>query len=309
MRNILITGGQGYIGGRLAEFLAKNGRYNVVVTSRNPNNLSDAAIKNIKVNTKTDKLSTILEGYHTVIHLAALDAQSCVSRPIEAIDVNISDTLRWRAAADSEFVKQFIYFSTIHVYDNSNDDFINEQSNAFPSHSYAITHKCAEDYVLSPLYSKHSKAIVFRLSNAFGYPAGSISQWHLVMLDFCKQAMETNKIVIKSNSSQLRDFISLADVCRGVQFSMDNDIDAGIYNLSSGVNRTLLEVANAIKMIAFERYNQTIDVVEKAERAEIKQSLISNKKLEQAGFLPSNDLESELGNLIEYCRQTFKTTW
>jgi UDP-glucose 4-epimerase len=309
MIKILITGGQGFIGGRLAKYLSNNKNYEIIVTSRNPIISKNNHTKCLRVDANVDNLIEVVKGCHTVIHLAALDANSCIEKPYDAIDVNIGNTLKWRIAADKAAVKKFIYFSTIHVYGNSNTNLLNEESLPIPTHPYAITHRVAEDFVLSPIYNQNSESIVFRLSNSFGYPVGQISQWHVVILDFCKQAVEKNIIVINNNSSQSRDFISLTNVCKCVDFSLMNNLTAGIYNLGSGVNKTLLEVAILIKEISLSKFNQSIEIVEKIDAGSIKSANISIQKLNIAGFTPTSDMEIEISSLLEYCKKIFTSAW
>lgn len=310
MRKILITGGQGFIGGRLADYLSKDINNSVTITSRNPiPNQNKSNINRLKVNTKHDNLEQILVGYDTVIHLAALDAKNSVKYPLDSINVNIYDTLKWRMAADKMSVRQFIYLSTIHVYGEDYEGIIDEKSCTFPNHPYSISHKCAEDYVLYSGYNQNSNGIVFRLSNAFGYPVGKIHQWHLVVLDFCRQAVRSNKIIIKSNSSQNRDFICLLDVCEGINFGIHNISDSEVYNLASGINKSLLDLAHLIKKVAIINFNQGIEIIEESDKKSTKPKIIDTQKLAKIGFTPSNDFESEIMQLLIYCKNNFHNSW
>lgn len=310
MRKILITGGQGFIGGRLADFLSKDTNNSVTITSRKPiPNQNKSNICRLQVNTKNDNLEQILIGYDTVIHLAALDAKNSVKYPLDSINVNINDTLKWRMAADKMSVRQFIYLSTIHVYGANHEEIIDEKSCTFPNHPYSISHKCAEDYVLHSGYNKNSNGIVFRLSNAFGYPAGKIYQWHLVVLDFCKQAVKSNKIIIKSNSSQSRDFMCLTDVCEGINFGIYNICDSEVYNLASGTNKSLLDLAHLIKRIAIINFNQGIEIIEESDKKSTKHVKIDIQKLAKIGYTPLNDFEYEITKLLIYCKSNFKNSW
>lgn len=306
LRKILITGGQGFLGGRIAFYLAESGNFDVTIVSRTPKQISEELpITSIEVNTKSSDLEALLEGYDAVIHLAALDSNSCVEKPFEANDVNINDTLRWRMAANEASVPKFIYFSTIHVYGVTSAEIITEDTCTKPFHPYAISHSCAEQYVISPIYSTKSLGIVFRLSNTFGYPKTEISQWHLVVLDFCKQAIETGEIVIKSNSSILRDFIPLSTVCKSVVFAINNKLSSNVYNLSSGFNKSLLEVAHDIEHIMQTHYKLSVLVIEMSEQTRVTSPIILSEKLESEGCKLGIDYLDELRSLIDYCFYNF----
>lgn len=301
-KKILITGGQGFLGGRLASYFFHSPNYEVAVTSRSSiSKFAALPVKVLQVNTQKDDLAEVLKGFHTVIHLAALDASSCIEKPYEAIEVNIADTLRWKIAAEKADVTKFIYFSTIHVYGNQELDILEENSLTLPHHPYAISHLSAEQYILAPSYNKKTSTYVFRLSNSFGFPATEMNQWHLVVLDFCKQAAIGDKILIKSNSIQKRDFIPISTISETTHSFLESNFHQGVYNLCSGENKTLLEIALYIQKIANQKFNREIEIIEEAERAVNNVALISNKKLKKLVSISNEKFEIEMDNIIHYC--------
>ena len=149
VKNILITGGLGYVGGRLAVHLNQLPNHQVTVTSRKKIKSPFDGVQIINPDYQKEDYNTYLDGIDTVVHLAALNEIDCVRFPYQAIDVNVSQTLKWLKAAENSGVKQFIYFSTVHVYGSPLTGTIDESRLPRPTHPYSITHKAAEDYVLA----------------------------------------------------------------------------------------------------------------------------------------------------------------
>ena len=59
--------------------------------------------------------------------------------------------------------------------------------------------------------------VVFRLSNCIGAPKDINSNcWMLLVNDLCKQIIEHKKMKLNTNGKQLRNFITITDVCRVV---------------------------------------------------------------------------------------------
>jgi UDP-glucose 4-epimerase len=309
-KKILITGGQGFIGGRLAAYLCQFEEYDLVVTSRQQLSQDHKRpIKVINIDAKSDNITDVLKDCYAVIHLAALDATASFHKTYEAIEVNIADTLRWKIAAEEAGVAKFIYFSTIHVYGNQNVEILDESCITIPDHPYAITHLTAELYVLSSIYNKTTKPYVFRLSNSFGYPETNVKQWHLVVLDFCKQAIEKGEIIIKSNSSISRDFIPIDNICEIMNFTLQNDLKVGVYNMSTGSNKSLLELAKDIQEIMQHSYNKSIKIIEESEQKTMSSPIISNLKLKNEGYQHKEVFKNEISALINYCKNTFDSKW
>lgn len=170
VKNVLITGGLGYVGGRIAQHLLDAGHYQITVTSRRDVAPPLPGISLLKIDDAKETYDSYLEGIDVVIHLAAMNEIDCVKHPFQAIEVNVMQTLKWIKAAERASCSQFIYFSTIHVYGSPLIGHIDEAQPTRPTHPYSITHKAAEDYVLASRDRTSLDAIVLRLSNSFGRP-------------------------------------------------------------------------------------------------------------------------------------------
>jgi UDP-glucose 4-epimerase len=247
---IVVSGGLGYVGGRLSKYLAEQG-HEVVALSRQANTLPSLSLPAGMTVQHPDWFATAperLKSFDTFIHLAALNEHDCVKFPEKAIEVNITHTLQWLDRAQRAGINQFIYFSTAHVYGKPLEGFYDEQTLTRPVHPYAITHKCAEDYVLSYRAEKGMNNIVIRLTNSFGGPAfPTAERWTLLVNDLCKSAVETGTMTLQSDGTQLRDFITLEDVCCATSHLLNTESESGIYNLGSGNSTFIWDMAKHVQ--------------------------------------------------------------
>lgn len=304
-KNILISGGLGYVGGRLSKYFAESKKYKVYALSRNQKVKhegievlsNDEVLKNDRLlNTKID----------TFIHLAAANEIECSNNPIEANKVNINCTLQWLEWAKQNEVNQFIYFSTVHVYARPLIGSFSEESNCFPNHPYSITHKSAEDYALWYNSDFNLDVKIVRLSNSFGYPAfPTANRWTLFINDLCRQIAENKKIQIRSNVLQERDFISLSNVCKAVESLMNYQVpnsENRFFNLSKGESQTLWNMANQIKIIAERYLNEKVELIYDTQKNKKTPPLeISNQKIKNTGWQANeNTFEEEIVKSIQF---------
>ncbi|MAY82569.1 MAG: hypothetical protein CMP59_00385 [Flavobacteriales bacterium] len=301
-KTILLTGGLGYVGGRLSKYFADQG-HKVIALSRN----KTVDYPNIQVNSNTDVLKAGLLDDHKVdvlIHLASPNEIEFEKNPDHCKEVHQKGTIEWLEWAKSKTVGQFIYFSTVHVYARPLVGEFNENSLCNPQHPYSISHKNVEEHVLNYQKDHELNVKVVRLSNSFGFPAFPTSnRWTLFINDLCKQAVETAKIEIRSNPLQQRDFISLSNVCTAVESIIQSKgKDSPIYNLSSGHSTTLLEMAERIKSIAEKKLGKEIPLIfDKQKMQESGEVEISNEKLRSIGWeLDQVHFEMEIEKTVEF---------
>jgi len=249
---ILITGGLGYLGARIAKYLLDRGNKVRVATSRQnafiPKELVGSEI--VKIDLSAQKtLEVACDGVSIIIHLAGMDAKSCEKNPEQAILVNSLGTLNLLKAAKKSNIDRFIYFSTAHVYGKPLEGSFTEDTLPHPSHPYSITHRTAEDYVYEYSMAGHFSAVIFRLSNAVGCPISKdINCWMLVSNDLVRQLIINKKLQIYSNVYSERDFIAISDVCNAVNFMLKYDQlnHCEIYNLGSGCALNLKNLSELI---------------------------------------------------------------
>jgi UDP-glucose 4-epimerase len=303
-KNILITGGLGYVGGRLSTYFANLG-HTVYSLSRS----KSVVYKNITVleNNQVLKEGVLNEvNIDVIIHLASTNEVECGRDPITSNNVNINGTLDWLDWSVKNKVSQFIYFSTVHVYARPLEGHFTEQSACQPNHPYSITHKCAEDYVLWYRRDFNLNATVVRLSNSFGYPAfPTANRWTLFINDICKSIAESRKFEIRSNALQHRDFISLSEVCLAVNKLLTNEtntLENPIFNMSKGDSRSLLEIALLIREIAEAYYGEPIEMLYDEQKSRTAKAVkISNDKLKSIGWSTFDTMDNEeIRKTIEY---------
>ena len=114
--NILITGGTGYLGGRLTSYLKRVDQNKISVISRKKC-AENSNVNFIKINWKiNDQLSDACRDIDTIVHLAGMNSYDCNKNLNKAIATNVNNTINLLKIAEKCDVKQFIYLSTIHVY-------------------------------------------------------------------------------------------------------------------------------------------------------------------------------------------------
>lgn len=304
---IIISGGLGYVGGRLSKYLAQHGNV-VVALSRQAQSLTGMSWpEGMSVEHPDDYVykPERLKGADAFVHLAALNENDCITYPEKAIEVNITQTLNWLDASYKAGIERFVYFSTAHIYGKPLIGYYDEQTLARPLHPYAITHKCAEDYVSSYRAEKGMNNYVIRLTNAFGGPAfPTADRWTLLVNDLCRSAVETGEMKLLSDGQQLRDFIPLSDVCSGIHHVLNlpkEKTDDGIFNLGSGQSKSVWQMALMVKNAAERMLKREVRLTRKEPTGTSTDKLeISCKRLLQTGFTYSGDHESEVISTIEY---------
>ena len=311
MNKVLITGGTGFVGGRLAKRLAEENE--VYISSRRSVDKDALRLygKVIPVEHKSLFDPENFPAVDTVIHLAALNEWDSVKYPSEAIQVNVDETRIILENSIIRGVNRFIYFSTAHIYGSPLTGKISETTLPQPTHPYSITHRAAEDYVVAAAKQNRINSIVLRLSNSFGAPiSAEVNRWTLLANDLCRQAVEKGKMKLSSNGCQYRDFICLTDV-EDILASMverKHPLKEIIYNLGSGLPVRVIDLARIIEKLCVTVLKKNIPVELPAHAKETKEPRLefSIDRLLMEGFRINNDVNLELERLLQFCAEHFK---
>lgn len=312
---ILITGGLGYVGGRVSRHLAETSDCHLRIGSRDasqpkPEWLSQGEIAPLDL---LDEASLVAacRGAKCVIHLAALNEIDSAAHPERALEVNGLGSLKLLRAAIGAGVERFVYFSTAHVYGSPLAGRLTEETLPRPQHPYAITHRTAEDFVLAARDKNEIGGIVVRLSNGFGVPErAEVNRWSLLSNDLCRQAVTEKKLVLRSAGLQYRDFITLTDVSRAVLHLLNLAPGAcgnGLFNLGGEAPMRIIDVAEKIAgrceaVLGFrpEIQRPPVSAAEKVLTLEYRMD-----KLKSTGFSLLSNIDEEIEATLRLCQQSF----
>jgi UDP-glucose 4-epimerase len=315
MRKVLITGGFGYLGGRLAQFLASQEDYEVLLGSRRQTRSLSWLPQAKVVETLWDlpeRLQDICSGVDAIVHLAGMNAQDCAADPDAAMRVNAVATASLVKAAVRQKVRRFIYMSTVHVYGGPLKGVITEETKTNPVHPYASSHLAGESAVLSSHRSGEIEGVVARLSNAYGAPEDKdLNCWMLLVNDLCRQAVTSGRLVLRSTGLQKRDFIPLHDVARAIKHFIElpfDKIGCGLFNLGGEAPYRIIDLA---KFIA-DRCEVVLGCRPEIERPESVPDESSPElhyqidKLKETGFCLNGNIVNEIDATLRFCHKKFK---
>lgn len=318
MRRVLVTGGLGYVGGRVSAHLAHElGPDHVRVgardSSRRPAWATGIEIVGADVR-DGEALRAAMRDVDTVVHLAAVDENMCRDDPDLALKVNGRGTRLAVEAAVAEGVRRFCYVSTFHVYGPSAASPITELTSPRPVHPYAITHHVGEDFVWQAAHDSGIEAVIARLSNGFGYPMDDyVHRWSLVFNDLCLQAVSSGRLVLQTPGLQERDFIPLEDVARAIAHLIALPAGAlgdGLFNVGSGRSLSVRGVADLVaERFRVRRGGQVaIDAPDPPAGAEPPPVRFDVGKLLATGFSPGADWDREVDGTFDVAERVAART-
>ncbi len=313
-RKILITGGTGYVGARVAQELATRGDLDIVLGSRTEHSapawLPGSSVVTTDWNSP-DSLSDACRGIDTVLHLAAMNEIDCARDPVAALVSNGVYSVRLLEAAKLNNVKRFIYLSTAHVYGAPLAGVIDEKLLARPRHPYASSHRAAEDSVLAAHDDGKLTGLVLRLSNGFGAPAHSdVNRWTLLVNDLCRQAVVERRLTLRSAGLQRRDFVTLQDVGRAFSHVLDlsrAEIGDGIFNVGGAWAPRVIDVVEMVQARCIAILGFTPEIVRPEPTAnEVTLPLdFRIDKLLASGFKLQGNITAEIDATLSLCRDAF----
>jgi UDP-glucose 4-epimerase len=255
-RRVLITGGFGYVGGRLCVELARAPGVRVAVTTRAarpvPPGLPPVDVVQADPLSDAD-LARACEGADAVVHLVAANEVDSARDPEAALAFTTLSTLKTLRAARAAGVRRFVYLSTAHVYGAPLRGRITEETPPRPVHPYAVTHRAAEDFVRAEHDGGRLEGVVVRLSNAFGAPAWpGVNRWTLLTNDLALQLADAGRLVLKTPGLQPRDFIALGDAAAALAHLLDlpaERLGDGVFNVG-GAPMTVIDMARRFALVA-----------------------------------------------------------
>lgn len=258
--SVLITGGYGLLGSWLVRHFSDAG-YQVAVLSRNQKSFINAPHSFIRCDIRDHhELQKQLAGkeFDFCIHAASYNEFNDPGYLEKALPINVSGTKNLLHALRGR-IKKFAYLSTIHVYGRL-EGLITEDSETVPTNDYGMTHLFAEHYVRQFASARNLDAAILRLSNGYGSPLSRDSdKWYLALNSLALSAFQDRVIRIQSNGEVSRDFIWNGDVCRVCEEIL-NLSAAGIWNVSTGKNIRLIELAQIVREAYKIKYQSSLEI-------------------------------------------------
>jgi UDP-N-acetylglucosamine 4-epimerase len=259
---ILVTGGAGFIGSNLCEYLLLK-KYNVICFD----NFSTGKMQNIiglfsqypstfklivgDVRNISDCINAV-RNVDIVFHEAALGSvPRSIEDPVTTNEVNISGFLNMLQASRNAKIKRFIYATSSSIYGNSKSLPKIEDTIGKPLSPYAITKYVNELYadVFSEIFG--IETIGLRYFNVFGRRQDPHSTYAAVIPIFAKKLINHESIFINGNGDYSRDFTYIDNVIQMNVLAMMTDNPAAInqvYNTAFGESTTLNQLVNYLKI-------------------------------------------------------------
>ena len=262
---VLLVGGFGNLGGRIAAHLSQFQDHQIVLASRKkqaaPLWAKDAQTIQLDVTDPTT-FTNIPKSVNCIVQLAATNDVDSAQNPELARTVTAEGTASLLNAAIHNGIERFVYFSTAHVYGAPLQGTFIESSPTHAVHPYATTHLEAESAVATAHENGDIQGIRVRLSNGFGRPmAYEAADWRTLTSDLCRQAVLEKRMDMRTDGLQERNFITKTDIARAVHHLIGlpkADASNGLFNLGGSKSQTLLAMANMIQERAQNKFGVEI---------------------------------------------------
>ena len=251
----LVTGGAGFIGSNLVDYLLEHG-HSVVCVDNESAECNDKFYWNDKaINVKGDVtdykfMKNVFTGVEYVFHLAAeARLQPAIKNPIEAVYKNCVGTTTLLQCAREAGVKRVVYSSTSSGYGYNEPPNVETQPDDCLN-PYSVSKIAAEKMckMYSDLYGLET--VVLRYFNVFGERSPTRGQYAPVIGIFQRQRDAGEPLTIVGDGTQRRDFIYVGDVGRANYLASlmpgVRDHLGEVFNVGSGVNYSVQEIADAI---------------------------------------------------------------
>lgn len=296
MKNIIVTGHDGFLGSHLVPELQK--KFNVIGVSKTRYNQKITQLK--KDICKISYLD-FPEKINYIIHLAAItDPIYCQKNPKECFNVNVNGTQNILELARRKDSK-IIFFSTSHVYGIPKKLPVKEGDPKHPNSIYSDSKLDAE--IICESYSRTYglDVSIARLFSVYGPNSSS----HLVVNSIINQLLK-NKVIQLGNVNSRRDFVYVTDVIQAIKIILKTIHGFNVYNVGTGKSYSILEICEILKKIS-KKNIPVKSIKSKIRKNDLSKIVCDPTKIQNLGWNPKIGISVGLQKMLEWYRNPTNT--
>jgi UDP-glucose 4-epimerase len=259
----LITGGAGFIGSHLADYLLARGDHVILLDDLSTGRLSNIEHLDSRSDVEfvlgsilnADLVDHVVSRVDTVFHLAAaVGVNLIVEKPLESLITNIRGT-ETVMEKTHKYGKRILVMSTSEIYGKNTSDSLSEEDDRIlgsPLKSrWSYSEAKAIDEILAYTYwrEKGLETVIIRLFNTVG--PRQTGSYGMVLPRFVGQALRGQPITIYGNGMQTRCFCHVSDVVAGLVALSENPEAFGkVFNLGGDEEVSIRDLAERVVELA-----------------------------------------------------------
>jgi len=251
---IIITGGAGFIGSHLAEYLT-NKKHQIIVID----NLSTGRLENIRyfkkkikfVNadiSKRGKWMKNFEGTQVVFHFAALaDIVPSIKNPTTYFQSNVVGTENIASTCVKYNVKKIIYAASSSCYGIPKKYPTSENESIKPQYPYALTKNIGEQILMHYAKIYGVQVTSMRLFNVYGTRSRTSGTYGAMFGVFLAQKLKKKLLTVVGDGAQKRDFTYISDVVLAFYKCINLKKNCQIFNVGTGKPISVNHIVKLLK--------------------------------------------------------------
>ena len=249
-RRVLVTGGAGFVGGRLVRNLVEQGARVTVLDDlfTGQAEIIPTSAQFVRGSVTDEALVRELVADSSIVfHLAARNIIASTENPRDDFETNIGGTLNVLLAARESRPDRVVYAGSTSVYGNPRSIPINEDDPVTMLSPYAVSKMGGEHYC-SAFYENFGVRIaIVRYSNVYGIGQRPDNPYCGVVSKFFASALAGEPLEIHGDGMQTRDFTYIDDaVDATLMAGIHPRAEGEVFNVGTGIETNVHALANAI---------------------------------------------------------------
>ena len=241
--NVAVTGGSGFIGSHVVDYLVAAGHQVRVLDGVRPHR-DDVEWRPCDI-TRLSQVAPAVAGCQAIFHLAAMaNVNDVAAAPAESVDINIMGTATMLEAARAAGGMHFVLASTVWVYEATTASEVDEST---PLNPEGVSHLYMAEKISSEMLA-HSYGNLYNFPVTvlrYGIPYGPRMREQLVMPIFIKKAMNGEPLTVAGDGLQYRNFIYVEDLADAHVRVLAQGA-TGTFNLEGPREVAIIELAEAV---------------------------------------------------------------
>jgi len=309
--NILVTGGCGLIGSTTIDQLLREDVARIVIFDNlvrgSMHNvaeiLKDKRVELVKGDIRdVNAIRRVSQGMDAVIHMAAIRITACAENPREALEVMCEGSFNVVEAAHLAGVKKIVAASSASIYGLADNFPTAETDHPYNNRTWYGAAKVMLEGLLRSFNDMYgTNYVAFRYFNVYGPRMDIHGKYTEVLIRWMERIEAGQPPLILGDGSTSMDFIYIDDIARANVAGLTSEVSDEVFNIASGVETTLNELAEALMRVMGARMQPEYGPERKVNA--VPRRLASIEKAERMlGWRPQVSLDEGLERLVNWWR-------